>query len=475
MNEKPPYQTPQILLPNKNSKLFTLRNVALIVCIIFLSNIIFGVFNSVTNKYSPIQQIYKSTFNEGYGASVPIGHYRIKYNSVYYYQACSNPFSTWCKHKLEGVKPEDFTPLSKDFAKIYKNNQAHIYQAHIDITDKIKAPENFRALEKIESNPHYFSDDDYLYYLENTSSADLYYLENPSDEYSRHNKHDGSFPLKITSNDVYETPVKFQTPYDINGCQSPTEVLLLNNQVYLDGILLPEADAKTFEKIQLDSTTDVASLWFKDKNKVYLYGHKVVDADPYTIKIHNKPETNGSSCSGPYAYIASDKNNVYYAEFQPKLIFCDSGQEFCNVDIKIPDISPLGLTAEHIDIRYPLSSGETISNNSGTYYLDGLQTNTDELVRILVSKDWGREYYEVNAIKNRYRIYYAVKTGQCSVKETVRSEKQFRLYINDKLIGRLEFCDRFFDEIPLSPGVNKIRVMSEDDRVVFKREYVVQN
>jgi hypothetical protein len=466
MNEKASYQPSQISSPRKTRKVFTLRNVILLVGIFFISNIILNVFNSVTNEYSQIQQIYKATFNEGEGAGNPVGHYRINSNSVYYYQNCSSPFSKWCKHKLEGVKPGDFVPLNKDFAKIYKNNEAYIYQGHNDVTHKIEVPENFRALEKLESNPRYFSDDEYLYYL-----------GTPRWEIGNNGIDSDSFPLKITGDDLYETPLQFQTPYDITACQAPTNytrVLFLNNKVYLDGVLLPGADATTFEEIRFDSKTAVVGPWFKDKNKVYLDGHTVVGADPDTIKIHNKSETHGNSCPTPYARIASDKNNVYYADFQPHSIICDNGQEFCNVDIKIPGISPLGLTADPVVGSYALSTGVTISNDIGTYYLDGLKTNLDEQVRVLVGKDWGKEYHE-NATKNRYRLYYTVSTGQCSVKDTIRTEKQFHLYVNDKLIGSLEFCDRFFDKVSLRPGVNTIRVLSENDQVVFEREYIVQN
>ncbi len=465
MKQAPSFQPSQIPSPRKNMK-FTLRKVTLAIGIFLAINILFVVFNSVTNEYSQIQKNYKNAFKEGEGFSNPIRHYRINTNSVYFYENCSSPFTKWCKHKLEGVKPGDFVPLNKDFAKIYKNDEVFIYQANLDVTDKVAAPEQFRALEKLESDPQYFSDGKYLYYLGNYRwgiGAD--------------NVEQDSFPIKITDNDLYDTPPQFQSRYDMSVCQSPvnyTRILFLNNKVYLDGVLLPEADAETFEEISFDSMASTVGPWFRDKNRVYLDGHVIVGADPNTIKIHNRNESHNNSCSDSYARIASDKTNVYYANLEPYLIICDNGKAFCNIDIKIPGISPSGLTVDSVMGKYALRDGVTISNNDGIFYLDGLKAHSNEPVRVLVEKNWGKEHHEVNAIKNRYKLHYKANIGQCSVKDTVRTEKKFDLYVNDELLGDLEFCDRYFD-VFLHSGINTIKVLSESGQVVFEREFIAEN
>jgi len=250
-------------------------------------------------EYTETQKDYKVIFNDGKGSSNPVGHYRVGNNSVYYYRNCSGPFSIWCKEILEGVLPSEFEPLSKDIAKVTKNGEVFIYLKQSNVTDDVANPNNFRALERMESYPLYFSDDEYLYYVSDDLIHDYGKLSSLRNDSKDANTREASkhilFPIKLSAGDVYETPTEFQLPFDPADCGGGasfrTRVLFLNNKVYLNGALVPGADAQTFEEITYDGGgLRAVGPWFKDKNNVYYNGHVVVGGDPNTIKINSKGE-----------------------------------------------------------------------------------------------------------------------------------------------------------------------------------------
>lgn len=155
---------------------------------------------------------------------------------------------------------------------------------------------------------------------------------------------------------------------------------------------------------------------------------------------------------------------------------CDGDTPFCNVDIMIPGVSPVGLTVNPVVVgEYALGKGVTISNEVGTYYLDGLKKEGEPPVVVLVEKKWGKEYLSGNVPKGMYRLHYKVKTGQCSVKDTVRTERDFEIFVNGISLGKLEFCERFVDKVYLPSGMNSIKVLNEMSEVVFERRYVAEN
>jgi len=418
-----------------------------------------------------VHKVYESVFREGEGGSNPIGHYRFTGNSIYYYQNCSGPFSRWCKHKLDGVTLENFIPLSKDFAKITINGQVSIYQAQIDVTDKIANPTGFQALEKLESNPRYFSDGVYAYYL-----------GTPRWEIGNDGIDDDSFPIKLSEGDDVKVPVVFQENYIPS--RKPAKVLFLNNKVFLNGDRITNADAASFSRIENGCLPDRVGPWYKDVNNVYINGHTLVGADPATLVLHeysnfNDQPRDADSCS---TNVASDNINVYAPSISHSAN-CDNGDTFCKLHEVVPGVSPQDMTvrADRVILDGRVVSGEiygsTITNNQGTFYLDG-STKTDEMeARVYLHKKWGKEYKEINARKRSYNIWYWIYSSECKTAAesgrspmTITTEQKYRLLVNNKKIEELNRCQGSFI-ITLLSGTNLIQIVADDGDILYQREY----
>lgn len=430
------------------------------------ANISFG------TDVSSIHETYEQVFREGEGGSNPIGHYRVRGNSVYYYQNCSDPFNTWCKHKLDGVSSKNFEPLSKDFARITANGETLIYQAQNDVTDKIADPTKFQALEKLESNPRYFSDGVYIYYL-----------GTPRWEVGNDGIDDDSFPLKLSAGDFARVPDTFQENY--LPSQKPEKILLLNNKVYLNGELIPDAVASSFERIESACLADRVGPWYKDAQRVYYNGHTLVNADPDTLTLHtysnfNDQPRDADSCN---TNVASDKSNVYY----PTISFsanCDNGSLFCEIYEVVSGVSPqdIVVSTNRVVLDGRVVSGEsfasTVTNNEGTFYLDGSRKTSEMKARVYLDKKWGKEYKGINARKGSYSVWYWIYSPKCEdlVKTegdawmTGSTEQNFKLVINDRIIDESSRCSGVF-KASLGSGINSIELVSDNGEVLYQRNY----
>jgi len=121
--------------------------------------------------------------------------------------------------------------------------------------------------------------------------------------------------------------------------------------------------------------------------------------------------------------------------------------------------------------------GSTITNNQGTFYLDG-STKTDEMeARVYLHKKWGKEYKEINARKRSYNIWYWIYSSECKTAAesgrspmTITTEQKYRLLVNNKKIEELNRCQGSFI-ITLLSGTNLIQIVADDGDILYQREY----
>lgn len=322
---------------------------------------------NTADRYKGYNELY---FN---GRSRPAGavdHYRVFDSSVVYYKNCSglSLFETWCKLELTGVSPGEFFPLSKDIAKVVTDRgsvtEIRIFRGDTEVSaGDISDPSNFIALESYNTNPVYFSDGAFIYHRDapplggNNNSAAAEY-----------------FPIKISEQTTYESPRQFQRVYELAGCNGPTShsrVLFVDNRVYLDGELVPGADAASFELIPYQSAVFASGPWFKDVNNVYFNGQVVVEADPKTFffpENATNPNPNWWCTENNYPSLAADENYVYYVEKDND----PSCQDMtCPRDLRIPGVSPVGLSVPGYVGERPVAKEQTIRTADGVFYLDG--------------------------------------------------------------------------------------------------------
>ncbi len=459
-----------------NKKLLSARNVLLAIVIFLGISVLLTAFNSATNKYSELHALYNEYYYHD-GSGAPVGHYRVKTNSVYYYKNCSDPFNTWCKLKLEGVKPGEFEPISKNFARVSKNDNIFIYNNEKDVTDKIANPREFRALEKIEADPEYFFDGSYVYFLGEYNTG------NTPETFTRGNRGNVIFPIKLNESDNVNVPDSFQEDY-FHYRQLVKKILFINDDVYLNGNLIQSAEASSFVRLEDNCINNKVGPWFKDKTNVYYNGHMLSDADPNTFKVYEysnfgDEKRDLDTC---HSGIGSDKNNVYY----PTISFsakCDGGSAFCTIYSVVPGVSPNNVTVQtnQVVLNNRIIEGErfssTIMNNDGAFYLDGSRKTDNMVARVYIEKDWGKEHREINARKGQYSIYYWIYSPECVDDNQLLFTKTMETYslkVNSRHVDQLNRCHGV-TRASLRPGINSIELVSDDGEILYRRDYIDVN
>ncbi len=428
------------------------HKIAFSVLVIAILVITYSKFYTFTATYE--YDLYQELFNN----SETGGYFKIKNSGVYYYDYCPSKsvFNGWCPVLLTGVESESFTPLSAHYAKVSTTDGVRVFHNNNDITTTIHSPENFVALEKLSVDPVYFTDGVYIYYF------------TPRIE----DKKSNIFPLKLAPGDTFSVPTNLQIDFNPDACSLGANymarVLFINNNVYLDGELVPDAKASSFEMVSYDNTP-ATPVWFKDNENVYFKGHIVYGADPKSFKLEQGTKPHGpiNSCPRPDSFVASDASHVYYSgKLAPFL--CKTSR-FCIVDLRIPDIKSGDISIPSEITEYALSQKETISINGELYYLDGLKKENNE-VEALVG--YGNHY---KLSTQRHVVWYFVNSLNCKQDDEgfsrkTFSEKPYTLFINDAKIQRIEECHVRLD-VTMPVGKNDIRIENDDGEIVFERVY----
>lgn len=437
----------------KHFKLFSL----LIVFVLLLS---YGLYYVSTPIATTVEY---TAYKQTYGNAIATSKYRIKRSGVYFYEYCPDGVRfgdfAYCQTLLEGVDPETFVPLSKNIAKAVTVDGIRIYQQAQDITASIIEPSSFRPLEALSSNSWYFTDDTQIYFF----------------PFTQIKKDVTAFPLKLALSDTYKAATDLQPNADFQNCAvSPfaraNKILFVNNAVYIDGVLIPKAQAETFTPIESSDTLST-KYWFKDADHVFFNGHSVKDADPTTFTLIPGTEDLSNahddciSRTSRYSRVASDKSNVYY--IGQDTISC-SPEKFCEIDIKIPDLpSSKVTTPANVHDRFPILSRETINIEGQDFYLDGLKKSTSS-IEILVSHPNVYMPHE-----NNFVIWVFANSDYCKAPENSQRSNpdgMHSLILNGSPLKKVTNCVERI-EYALPVGVNEFRVESANNQEVFRRMY----
>lgn len=424
---------------------------------------IYSNFLSINN---PLYNEYESTYGKSAHHNDIISHYKIYGQSVYYYENCANGIKVWCKNLIQGVDPQDFIPLGKDYAKVASQKGTNIYYKNINITTHIASPDKFQALLGVTTNPKYFTDEEYLYF-------------DPKDFTPKEKNYvDGkeiknlAFPIKLNPGDIYRVPEELSTTYRANKCFNQNEdkkVLFLNKKVYIDGELFNDTNADSFRQIKF-ANDSVVGPWFADINHVYHNDQIVYKADPSSfILLQSSTASNSTGCPAAGSIVAKDENYFYFASQEHPI--CLNETDLCTVDLRVPNISTQNIKILDVIDIYALQKRQTLQVAEDEYYLDGLKKNRDSEVEVLVAIPPGYIRY---GAKNKFILWTFVNSDTCGYTGKNfedRPVQDYSLFINNNEIQNLTMCSSRIESILLE-GDNQIRVENAKGETVFTRSYL---
>ena len=211
---------------------------------------------------------------------------------------------------IKDMEPEDFKVLSPYFRK--DKNQVYYFNKTIKKSD----PASFKILNNIISKDH-----QHLYYeqylIQNKKPSEITQSDardfaNFSKWTSLHLDRDSvilvpsddvkniSFAFFTYNNDVYSRFEKLDNakPDDILVYEESDDLFIrINDKVFYNGILIPNAEPDTF--------TPISNNFSKDINNVYWFEHKVIDAQPATFN-YKKGLYATQNESGEYVLVESE-------------------------------------------------------------------------------------------------------------------------------------------------------------------------
>jgi len=241
--------------------------------------------------------------------------------------------------ELSGVNSKDFTTISRAYGRSSK------YVYNRDQVVRVRYVESFKPVEgtlnkTTGGNPYYFIDDN-----------DIWFDSYPSP----------------TGLPILEAETNFKV---LNFSIFSKIYLVSNKRVFVEGAPIPSLDPQTAE-IVMGSKPGSFNEWLKDNKNVFVNNLRILGAYPDTIVL---PED-----KNPMEELVYDEYSVYYTgdwdEAQSKNNQCRnallSEHSVCDVDYRLPDINPSGLT-----ILEPVGWGKgRFKTNSGIYEIIGSKVN----------------------------------------------------------------------------------------------------
>jgi hypothetical protein len=174
---------------------------------------------------------------------------------------------------------------------------------------------------------------------------------------------------------------------------------------------IQDADFNTFEKIDFDC--DCSFNFAKDKNHLFIDGHKYNDVDPKTFKYLGN-------------YIFTDKDSAYFFGFYNNFNDCS-----------IKNIEPKNIEL----LQYPWAkSGNYLINGKSTIYLEDINDF------IVINDDWGKTK---TAIINQDRILYDADVNSFNIISAYEGKDNYFNYefgaIKEDDFKIVNFSTFFFD------------------------------
>ncbi len=239
------------------------------------------------------------------------------------------------------MKISIFEPISKDYAIVHKESGRILYNGSQPVEELEPGEvDNIKTFSPLQTNPKYFLVGRHLYY--GTIYNDKMAGQTNSILGIRSSS---SVIYTLDSSDVIVMPESFYRTYIIPSeyCEHTRkysdQILFVNDIVFFNGKIIPDADSGTFKQI---SPVDPANIgpWFADKNRVYFYGHPVKFADPSNFVVAEKisRSNNPGDCvnTGSVAMLGYDNNRIYHLSLPAwgTSELCKDGK-MCEIDMTI--------------------------------------------------------------------------------------------------------------------------------------------